>query len=1100
MYLENVSIPPIEIIRDRLTEQDYLDLKNSGLTDEQIVQNGHFSITDKKSAYQLTGINHRGLCFRYYDPSGSPYKSNGGKDFYRMKPRDWKENTSQQIDILDDPPKYLTEKDGGCKPYFSALYPHWKIALKRTKTTLYITEGEKKADCLCGHGKAAIGLSGVWGWMDKQGRTGEYDLPAPQEVEDDEEAQEQIGKLETSRVLPELAEIDWKYRRVVLCFDSDLTQKKPVKQALKQLAVWLTKQGAEPEILLLPTEIDGSKNGADDLIVRHGITAFEILDHFTFSALTYQKKIPLLNLPRDPILPLKAAMCEAVFKDFWRYRPNVGWYQWTGSYWKHNDSGSGVELEGELIKFINANSWIYQGSSNLTSLVRQLKAKLQKADWESPYKLAFSNGTLNLKTGEFIPAHHRDDFLTSALPYEFDPNAQCPKWLQFLNEALGGDNSVIGLLQAFFKWIVTPKTPALKIEKCLDLIGQPGTGKGTTLDILHAFAGGTENCAVIDSDTFNKSGENLASLLDKKVSIDSDASGFISNIGLFCKVVSNEPVRSRKLYKDTMNVRLNTVIVRAYNRFLDVQGATEALNRRIIAIPFDIKPDQPDIGLRSQLLEELPGIFAWAWSISEAEMKRRILWPGDSPAIASASTRRFEANNPEFTFLREIFPDGNEAVQPRGLYSTYKDWCKDVGISPKKERNFYDTIRPFGCEQGNKSDGYRHFSIPPMKDFDIMAHIGMRQPEKNASAKKVLPLVSPYLPMPCPEQVSAPSFLPDVSPPISPSDSGRNQGETDKTFLPDSNPVPVRHRELGRNEEQKVFTAVKTENGMTGWEKLQRERGAVFYSDVPREPQFQVGQMVWWEGKEYQVKHATHLRVNIELPDGIIKSVQNEEIAIRNWQVGDRCFVTSASESGEVLELCNDSLTFRVRLDSGEIAGYWANDLVLDPAALSPKTPEPTVEQAVETAELLIPPETLEAAPLTDKFKVGDRVRSHDQIGTILEVKNGSSVIVYWDDKTQTRCDQRFLSGKTAEGGELLPAPRGVANYLSLKAGDRVRILRHAQHKKSWWQKGGMVVTIKATRINPKTNELEANADIAGEGLPCTLSLDAVEVVCIERS
>jgi len=77
----------------------------------------------------------------------------------------------------------------------------------------------------------------------------------------------------------------------------------------------------------------------------------------------------------------------------------------------------------------------------------------------------------------------------------------------------------------------------------------------------------------------------------------------------------------------------------------------------------------------------------------------------------------------------------------------------------------------------------------------------------------------------------------------------------------------------------------------------------------------------------------------------------------------------------------------------------------------------------------------------------------------------------------------------------LLPAPRGVANFLSLKRGDRVRILRHTKHKKSWWEKGGKVVTIKATRINPRTNELEANADIEGEGLPCTLSLDAVEVV-----
>jgi len=879
MYCENVSIPPIEIIRERFTEQDYLDLKNSGLTDEQIVQTGHFSITDKKTAYKLTGINHRGLCFRYRDPSGSPYKSNGGKDFYRMKPRDWQENTSQQIDILDDPPKYLTEKDGGCKPYFSALYPHWKIALKRTKTTLYITEGEKKADCLCGHGKAAIGLSGVWGWMDKQGRTGEYDLPAPQEVEDDEEAQEQIGKLETSRVLPELAEIDWKYRRVVLCFDSDLTQKKPVKQALKQLAVWLTKQGAEPEILLLPTEADGSKNGADDLIVRHGITAFDSLDYFSFPAITYQKKIALLNLPRDPILPLKVAMTEAVFKDSWRFRPNVGWYQWTGKYWKHNDSGKGIELKGELLKFVNANLWIYQGSSNVKSLIDQLEAKLQKADWRSSDKLAFSNGTLNLKTGEFVREHCREDFLTSALPYEFNPDAQCHRWQQFLNESLDGDQVIINLLQAFFKWILMPKSPALKIEKYLELSGQPQTGKSTCLMVMREIAGGSENCATIDSDTFHKSGENLASLLDKKVSIDTDASGLISNIGLFCKVVSNEPVRSRKLYRESMNLPLNTVVVRACNRFLDVQGASEALNRRIIAIPFDIKPENPDPELPGKLLAELPGIFAWAWAVSDAEMKRRILWPGDSPAMASASIKRFEHNNPEFTFLKETFPDGNEAVQPRGLYSTYKDWCKDVGISPKKERNFREAIELLGCQQGHKSHGYRHFSIPVMKDFDVMAHIGMKRVEKNAPEKKLLPSVSPQLPTPCPEQVSAPSFLPDTSPPVSPPNSGEIRGDTKKTYLPASNPVPAMDRELGR----------------------------------------------------YEAK-------------------------------------------------------FRVRLDSGEIAGYWAEDLVvLNPAALSPETPEPTVEPVVEAT-----PVTQKKKSRRPNWQVGDYLVAEDrQSARIIRIDPG---------------------------------------------------------------------------------------------------------------
>jgi phage/plasmid-associated DNA primase len=151
-------------------------------------------------------------------------------------------------------------------------------------------------------------------------------------------------------------------------------------------------------------------------------------------------------------------------------------------------------------------------------------------------------------------------------------------------------------------------------------------------------------------------------LLDKDLAIDNDASGLMSNIGNYNKVVSNEPVTVKKLYKDTCTARLGVVVIRAYNAYIEVPSGSEGLDRRLVVIPFVSKPKTIDTELSQKLKAELSGIFAWCYSMSASEMKHRILTAGNIKAVADVSLERFEANNPEFRFLTEVFPNGKEGV------------------------------------------------------------------------------------------------------------------------------------------------------------------------------------------------------------------------------------------------------------------------------------------------------------------------------------------------------------------------------------------------------------------------------------------------------
>lgn len=72
-----------------------------------------------------------------------------------------------------------------------------------------------------------------------------------------------------------------------------------------------------------------------------------------------------------------------------------------------------------------------------------------------PWVLNVQNGTIDLKTGNLNP-HKREDMLTHMAGTHYDPKAQCPTWLRFLNDIMNNDKSMVDYLTAlswlFFDW------------------------------------------------------------------------------------------------------------------------------------------------------------------------------------------------------------------------------------------------------------------------------------------------------------------------------------------------------------------------------------------------------------------------------------------------------------------------------------------------------------------------------------------------------------------------------------------------------------------------------------------------------------------------
>lgn len=188
------------------------------------------------------------LCILYCDPNGMPYKDYRGENYIvkRLFPT--------------GKPKFKAPTASGSRPYFSPLIP--KGYLNNTNIPLVFIEGPIKVDSCYQHipaGFCFVGLTGTWNTKDRRDTSGIWN--------------ESNG----TRLLPELKEIPLRGRQVIILFDSDIEDNISVDKAASDIANWTRQHGAQPYRCQIPSEPDGSKNGADDFLVRHG--AQLLIDH-----------------------------------------------------------------------------------------------------------------------------------------------------------------------------------------------------------------------------------------------------------------------------------------------------------------------------------------------------------------------------------------------------------------------------------------------------------------------------------------------------------------------------------------------------------------------------------------------------------------------------------------------------------------------------------------------------------------------------------------------------------------------------------------------------------------------------------------------------
>ncbi|WP_445505740.1 phage/plasmid primase, P4 family [Niallia sp. 03091] len=329
------------------------------------------------------------------------------------------------------------------------------------------------------------------------------------------------------------------------------------------------------------------------------------------------------------------------------------------------------------------------------------------------YLLNCANGYIDLKTGQ-LHSHDRKLFMTKNTNIPYDPNAECPTWMKFLESVFTDkeevQQEVIDFLQKSIGYALTGDTSE---QVVFFLWGTGRNGKSTFINTVKTLFG--DYAKQTNSETFttkyNDSGINndVARLVGSRfVSAVESEDGQRLSESLIKQLTGGEPVTARFLRKEFFEFLPQFKIFFTTNYKPVIKGDDEGIWRRIRLVPFNVTIPKENIDkhLPEKLQAELPGILRWA---VEGCLKWQKEGLGEPSTIKDAT----DAYKDEMDLLSNFINDAcvvhpEAKIKLNDLYKEYLAYCEENSETPLKKVKFSNRLVMRGIEK-RKSTGNQTF-------------------------------------------------------------------------------------------------------------------------------------------------------------------------------------------------------------------------------------------------------------------------------------------------------------------------------------------------------------------------------------------------------
>ena len=407
-----------------------------------------------------------------------------------------------------------------------------------------------------------------------------------------------------------------------------------------------------------------------------------------------------------------------VFGSTIRYTPGLGWFHWTGEYWKPDVEDLEVrELSKRLASVIGAEGaaqddsdvqkafykWATQAKSNarqasaIESAQSDPRVNVPVDHWDTnPYLIGVANGVIDLRTGEL----HRgrpDLHITRRAPVAYSPSFTSPRFQTFLDEATYGDKEYQEWLQKVFGYTLT----GLRIYDHMYLMyGPSGSGKNVMVESLVKLMGTKQYAFPMDS-TVLAQNDGRANASDQYYWAELRGRRMV----WVDELPESERLKENSVKKLTGSTEISARSPGEKPFTFDSQAklwittnhrpiiTDDAMWRRIRPIPWMNVPTNPDPTLKAYLHDPeggLPAVLAWA-----VEGAIKLLASKEPDAIGWCSVvadaaEMYRKNEDRMgMFLEEETDlDVSGSTSVKSLFLVYQKWSEDRGERPMTQIGF----------------------------------------------------------------------------------------------------------------------------------------------------------------------------------------------------------------------------------------------------------------------------------------------------------------------------------------------------------------------------------------------------------------------------
>ncbi len=383
--------------------------------------------------------------------------------------------------------------------------------------------------------------------------------------------------------------------------------------------------------------------------------------------------------------------------------------QWFNYQGKHYEVSSDEYIRSHLRTFLDKALRIGQKGKltpfrptmpDISGVLDALKTatlieKLNSPSWISDTEERKSEDIISMDNGLFhvptrsLEKHTSDFFCLNTLPYKYEEKGKPVEFLKFLNSVWPNDQESIDTLQELFGYLLVADVSQ---QKMFLIKGPKRSGKGTLARILKALLAASNVCNPTLSNMAGSFGlqpligKLVAIVPDARIGRHSDKQAIVENLLM---ISGGDDISIPRKYLGEWNGQLQTRILILTNETPQLGDASGALASRFIVL--EMKESfygKEDLGLEKRLMAELPAIFCWALDgLDRLRERGKFI----QPQSAISTVQELESlNSPLIDFVNTHCDlDVDFDVSKDVLFSTYKIWCQEQGISFPKTLSLF---------------------------------------------------------------------------------------------------------------------------------------------------------------------------------------------------------------------------------------------------------------------------------------------------------------------------------------------------------------------------------------------------------------------------